>query len=324
MELKNTYAFPIDNDGINDGEYPGIISFRPRIIAPLDISTFIGAANAEISRQEAAVRNAANQAVTGQALNPGERDNQFPPIQSGVVTTAIKRTDRGKPGDWQIQLRLPAGQNFNDTISYQNADLGVIGGGAEKAVSTAGNLVALGAAAVGNAGQGFIDGLLGGIGSESGSLAALRVASKVNSQAAAGISSASRVALNPNSRTLFQSVAARSHSFTFKLVPNSAAEVERIKEIIKKFRVAMYPDEIGVGEIAVGYKFPDPFDITMTYKGETVFTKILTSFLTNCQVTYNSAGQGFYEDGGFTDAQITLSFTELRPLNKQDIVQEGR
>ncbi len=318
MELKNTYSFPIDNDGINDGEYPGIISFRPRIIEPLDISTFMTIVESEVIKQAENVEGATER------FSPGDPRSNRIRQQPGVVNRSIKRNDRGRQGDWQIQLRLPAGQNFNDTISYANADLGVIGGAAEKAVGTAGNLFDLGVSAVGNAGQGFIDGLLGGIGGEAGSLAALRVASKANTQVAQGVSSASRVALNPNSRTLFNSVAARSHSFTFKLVPNSAEEVERIKEIIKKFRVAMYPDEIGVGEIAVGYRFPDPFDIKMTYKGKDVFTKILTSYLTNCQVTYNSSGMGFYEDGGFTDAQITLSFTELRPLNKQDIVQEGR
>ena len=325
QQLKQVYEFPIDNKG----EYPAIISFRPREIAPLDISKFVSN-SADIARTVAEVsadgaegqegNSAADVAnnVASEALEAALN------IQPREPNLSIKRMDQGKLGDWSIQLRMPSAQNFNDTIGYQNADLGAIGAGVEAGMSNGSGMIASAASSMGNEAKGFIDAIVGTAGGSGGSLAALKVASRLNTQAAQGVSSATRVALNPNSRTLFQSVSSRSHSFTFKLVPNSAEEVERIKEIIKKFRVAMYPDEIGVGQIAVGYKFPDPFDITMKYKGKNVFTKILTSYLTNCQVTYNSAGQGFYDDGGFTDAQITLSFTEIRPLNKQDIAQMGR
>ena len=293
QQLKQVYEFPIDNKG----EYPAIISFRPREIAPLDISKFVSN-SADIART---VRDVSADVAEGQEGNSAEdvANNVAGAaleaalnLQPREPNLSIKRMDQGKLGDWSIQLRMPSAQNFNDTIGYQNADLGAIGAGVEAGMSNGSGMIASAASSMGSEAQ--------------------------------GVSSATRVALNPNSRTLFQSVSSRSHSFTFKLVPNSAEEVERIKEIIKKFRVAMYPDEIGVGQIAVGYKFPDPFDITMKYKGKNVFTKILTSYLTNCQVTYNSAGQGFYDDGGFTDAQITLSFTEIRPLNKQDIAQMGR
>ena len=240
-----------------------------------------------------------------------------------VDVQTIKRTPRSGNGPFQIQLYLPQAINFRDGVAYQDVQLGAIGANIERSIQSGTGLGKAAFDAVVNEGSGLIDGLVNGITGDAGALAGLKVASKVSDTAANAVSSATRVALNPNSRTLFQSVPIRSFTFQFKLVPNNAREVTRIESIIKKFREALYPEEIGFDQIALGYKFPDPFEIKMYYNDEEIFTRILPSYLRDVSVTYNSQGMGFYRDGGFTDAEISLTFTEMRPLNKTDVREQG-
>ena len=308
-EPKGPYNFPIDDTN----EYPAEITFRQIEIAPLT------AERLENFVREIDLAEMSAEGVSTERDGLGAASNNIADVEEKTLIKSIKRKPLEANGPWSVSLYMPQSVPFNDGVSYQNVELGAIGAGIVNSLNSGKNLAQAAIGAIQQTTSGLIDGLIQNVNSNAGSLAALKVASKVNTTAANATSAATRVSLNPNSRTLFNSVPMRNFAFTFKLIPNNPKEVARIKSIIKLFRTAMYPEEIGFDQVAIGYKFPDPFEIKMLYRDKDVFTKILPSYLTNVTTTYNNAGQGFYEDGGFTDVEVTLSFTETRPLNREDI-----
>ena len=304
--MAQFYSFPKREQQ----EYPAKITFQQIEIPPVDASAFTGA----LARAGTQVADAGADAVAGSS------PPATPPSGgSGPDLQTIKRTPRTGNGPWITQLYLPQAVQFSDGVTYQNMDLGSIGANIESSLSQGGDLASAAISAVSGEFSGLIDGITSGLQGNAGQLAALRGASKVSDKAGAAVSSATRMSLNPNSRSLFQSVPIREFSFQFKMVPETADEVREIKTIINKFREAMYPDELGVGQVALAYRFPHPFEIKMKYKGQEVFTKLLPSYLKSVATTYNTAGMGFYEDGGFTDVDVTLTFSETRPMNREDV-----
>ena len=136
---------------------------------------------------------------------------------------------------------------------------------------------------------------------------------------AGGAKSALRVTANPNSRSLFRSVAIRKFSYSFKLIASSPEEAEQIKNIVKFFRKNMYPTEKLFSEVSYAYVYPAPFLIRMTYKNKDIATKILPAYLEDVSVTYNASSMGIHEDGNFTETDIQVTFTEARALKKEEI-----
>lgn len=302
--MAQFYSFPRREQQ----EYPAKISFQQIEIPPVDASAFTGA----IERASATVASS----DAGETAAP-----QTAPRNGGssIDLKTIKRSPRRGNGPWICELYLPQAVQFQDGVTYQNMELGSLGANIESSLNSGGDLASAAASAVSGEFQGLINGITSGIQGNAGQLAALRAASKVSDKAGAAVSSATRMALNPNSRSLFQSVPIREFSFAFKMVPETADEVREIKAIINKFREGLYPDELGIGEVALAYRFPHPFEIIMRYKGQNVFTKILPAYLKSVGTTYNTGGMGFYEDGGFTDVDVTLTFSETRPMNREDI-----
>ena len=98
------------------------------------------------------------------------------------------------------------------------------------------------------------------------------------------------------------------------------------EKIINFFRYQLYPDEIqgqiGGASVSLGYKFPDPFEITTTYKGKQVGSKFLDAYLTSVSVSYNENGAAFHADGYPSDVNMTLSFIESKALTRK-LVEEG-
>lgn len=331
-------SFPEDQ---GSSEYPGKITFEQIHIPPLNAENFLQVANTIVTDPETGEpiqfdsRTQGTNELSGldQAAEVarGATDRATIDTASGIKLQTVRRTPRSgntatNPNTPKIQLYLPPGINFRDGISYSDTtNLGAIGASIENSLKSGDGIAKAAFNAFVNDSKGLINGLKTGVGGDAGSLAALKVANKFSKfeRANAALASATRVALNPNTRTLFQSVPVRSFAFQFKMIPNSASEVRAIEAIIKRFRTVMYPEEIGSDSISLGYKFPDPFEIKMFYKNSEVFTRILPSYLRDVNVTYNTSGMGFHEDGGFTDCDVSLTFTESRPLSKDDVERGG-
>ena len=331
-------SFPEDQ---GSSEYPGKITFEQIHIPPLNAENFLQVANTIVTDPEtnepiqfdSRTQGANELSSLDQAAEVarGATDRATIDTAAGIKVQTVRRTPRSgntatNPNTPKIQLYLPPGINFRDGISYSDTtNLGAIGASIENSLKSGDGIAKAAFNAFVNDSKGLINGLKTGVGGDAGSLDALNVANKFSKfeRSNAALASATRVALNPNTRTLFQSVPVRSFAFQFKMIPNSASEVRAIEAIIKRFRTVMYPEEIGSDSISLGYKFPDPFEIKMFYKNSEVFTRILPSYLRDVNVTYNTSGMGFHEDGGFTDCDVSLTFTESRPLSKDDVERGG-
>ncbi len=164
----------------------------------------------------------------------------------------------------------------------------------------------------------------GNLGGEFGALIATRMAQAAPAGVGAGVQQATRIATNPNTRSLFRNVNQRRFTFTFQMIPESREEAEQIEKIIAFFREELYPEEIGVGQLGLGYRFPNMMEINVTYSKEwqNIITKILPCYLNDVSVQYNTQGMSFHKDGKFTDVSMTLNFTEYRPMNKDDVKYE--
>jgi len=236
------------------------------------------------------------------------------------------QTVKGKNGyvlSEKCILYLPQSLSFSDKASYNAANLGLIGGGVEAAIQSG--------MGVGESLASFVEQLRNNPGPVA-KVAANEVLSAVGGdQIAAAVRSQSKVTSNPNTRALFESVPLRSFTFTFKMIPHTIQEAQNIKEIISYFRKELYPEEIPFGQsgvdFSIGYKFPNKFKIQTFYgKGaqrKEVGIKIMPSYLTDVQTTFNSGTMGMHYDGSFSEVDLSLSFMEAKALSRKDILEEG-
>lgn len=221
-------------------------------------------------------------------------------------------------------LHLPQGITIADKADYSTANLGMIGAAVEAGMAApAGSTPNI---------SSFLDNFKGSGGKELSKLAVAKTVGAFSEEAGAAITSQAKVTTNPNSRALFNSVPLRSFTFSFKMIPTSAFESRNIQEIITFFRRELYPEEIlanlaDIGEISVGYRFPNRFGIKMYYgQGDNVRevgTRIQPAYLTDMQTVYNSSTMGMHYDGNFSEIDMTLTFLESKALSRKDVIAEG-
>lgn len=243
------------------------------------------------------------------------------------------QTQKGKSTDLfkhnygkKVKLYLPAAVPFRDTASYDNADLGMAGGIVEAGGAAGQNLIAGLAEGVGRTlGSAFTQ----GAGSQVGRLALTKLSiskylggegSQLAVRQAAGVST------NPNTRSLFKSVALREFAFQFKFLPLSEQEHDHVISIINFFRTELYPEDItvdvGDAKASVGFRFPNRFGIKILYNDvENPNTpRILPCYLRDVTTTYNPSNQAMHADGRFSEIDMSLAFTETRTLSKRDLI----
>jgi hypothetical protein len=239
-----------------------------------------------------------------------------------------------KMGSPSIVMYFPTSQTFYDNIAYGSADLQVAGASIEGAAQAGSDQImnqvrgVLGKAAKDtlNVLSDISGAISGAAKSEAGRLAA----SKTLGRAPFGIGTAAtllnRMVINPNVRTLFNGVNVREFAFQFKFISTSPQEGEIIQKIIKTFRKEAYPEAFnmkigGAQNVALGYNFPNAFQITFNFKGAQNLNipKILPCYLRSVSHTINPTGGGFRNDGKPNEIDLTLTFSEFRALTSQDI-----
>lgn len=218
-------------------------------------------------------------------------------------------------------LFLPQSIMVMDGATYNNADLGTLGGLAEGVMNRR-------QSAPSNIGS-FVDSMKGGGSRDAAKLMANTVAKAIAPEGVVNaVRSQTRITTNPNTRTLFESVPIREFTFNFKLIPRSEEESKIIKDIIMFFRTEIYPEEILSPEIlgvqfSYGYRFPNRFNVEMMYNGIPVATKIKPCYLRNITTTYNGSTMGMFRDGNFLETDLTLTFLESNALKRSDVVSRG-
>tara|TARA_B100000900_G_C20556512_1_gene707058 strand:+ start:43 stop:1269 length:1227 start_codon:yes stop_codon:yes gene_type:complete len=236
----------------------------------------------------------------------------------------------------KVSIYLPMALNFRDNVSYENTDLGTVGGlveGAARGGADAGGLKGMIKSITEGATNTFKD-VTSGNSPELAKLAALQLNVISKLPGAEGLKGAAKqaaqVTLNPNTRSLFKSVAIREFAFQFKFIAKSKQEADEVRKIVKFFRTELYPEALTVGEgdttVAVGYRFPRKFVLTPMYNNQPIKeTKILPCYLRDISVVYNPTNQSMHggDDPHFTEVDMSLSFTETRTLSRQEVDMEG-
>lgn len=231
-----------------------------------------------------------------------------------------------------ITLYLPPSFAIRDAVTYGNVNLGMMGGAVE-AVGQAGGSIAQGVGAAAKGGiESFIDAFRGGAGADAAGIAIGKVAGMAGTGVGGAVQSLTRTTVNPNTRSIFESVPMREFPFSFRLIATSPQEAEEIKKIISTFRTELYPGtisaplpgDLGVS-IPIGYRMPNLFEIKMTYDNKPIYTGIQDAYLRDVNVVYNQNGPAFHNVNGKVapvEVEITLSFIEAKTMTKE-LIEKG-
>lgn len=352
---KFKYQYPLNNK-----EFPARVVFK--VIPNIDTGGVVGAAvnlvEAGISTGTDAVKHV-TETVNNEQPDVNEIQNLGKQKNNIVVSSA--RTGIQRTRSWidqqaafygsvaeepaydetmdvtadECHLYLPRAINVTDTATYDTGfQLGVIGGVAEQALTEGRNVLgAVAGATLGGAiaeGRSFMSGTNMGSG-VADILAQKRIAKMgaTGEAIAGGMTAASKVTTNPNTRAMFKDVPLRAFGFGFTMIPTSSREADEVENIVKFFREQLYPTTLSAGKVRVGYKFPNRFKIQLRHgfeegrrRGE-LGVKFLPCYLTSFAATYNQNSPMIHADGQFNQVDITLSFTESRALTKADVRDGG-
>ena len=335
---REILSFPESEDAIYDGR----IRFVVHEATPVEISAVNALKKAQSKEEERTVSITATDIFAAQdprsegdaararleAAGPDEVAKQKALIDAankevsigGNVFEGVKYNVSKKAPI--VSMYFPISLTFNDGVQYENVNLGAVGATALAGLQANDTLLASAAAAIGDAFGSAFDFISGSAGSEAARLGALRVAKVplVPEGVRNAVSIGVQRVINPNTRALFRGVNIREFAFNFKMIATSQSEADKIQKIVKHFRTELYPDVVNMGNIPVGYKFPNAFSIQFTHRGQTVkIPKIEKCFLRNVQTVYNGTAATFHDDGHPNEVDMTLNFIEMKTINKTDI-----
>ena len=279
----------------------------------------------------ASSKSTGTEASETQAQNSGasaDEASSFSGNTEGKTSTAQPTTTVSDGG---VTLYLPPGLQYRDNVAYEGTDLGVVGAFAERGIG-------LGSAIFDNT-QSIIEGLKGDALAGQNEIAKLvgTEIAKLNPKnllgaSAGGVAAAAQVragvTLNPNTRVLFKRVNLREFAFSFKLIAKSGDEAQSIEDIVKFFRTQLYPETFSISGVGVGYKFPELFNIDISYQGSGPDStwnppKIKQCYLRDVGTTYNATAMSFHKDGKPMEVDLSLSFMESAALERADVRDGG-
>jgi len=242
--------------------------------------------------------------------------------EEGTVNKDFLKFQMAKPRRW-VDMYIPISLQIDDNVQYDNAQLGIMGQALLSGMAQNGEIIS----AIGKSmseGTSDVFNLFGGnLGEEAARLAAIRVSGKLPKIQNA-VSVSQQRAINPNVRAIFRGVNLRQFSFTFKMIPTSEREAIEISNIIRFFRIEVYPESKVAGNHgSVMYKFPNVFDISFKYGGGSAkIPRLNKCFLTGVQSNFNPTQASFHQDGYPSEVDLTLRFLEIRTLDKQDVLDQ--
>lgn len=297
------FKFPLDNQD----DYKGTITFSfYQVVLEANIGGLIGAIGDFFTSSD-------------EESSPNITDEAAGSTISREISTVLST----------IELYLPPSLNFQDGINYDNmVDLGAVGGAVAGGLEATGTLSGQQVySAITSSFESIYDFALNGATADTARIMAMR-ASRLGGQTTRDVvSTALRIAPNPNRRTLFRSVRPREFTFNFKMIANSEREALEIDRILKEFRVRMYPDvatpvegEEGLlnGEF-IAFNYPDMVQVELKYNERQVGSRIQRGFITALNTTYNPSSMGYHIDGKPSEVDVSVSIFEERALDRRDI-----
>lgn len=212
-----------------------------------------------------------------------------------------------------IALPCPGSLQFSDGATYNNTELGFLGGSLANIASTVSSQGLSGESvknaltnefnAVKNAyDTASIGGLIQGITAMTGANEGLQSA----------ISIGTGTTVNKNITTEFTSTNTRVFSFQFQLIPRSEKESTTIKNIVKTFREGLYPEST-----SFQLKYPPKWKIRFSQNSH--LPKIGETYLTEVNTTYNGSANMWRDDGSPLETTIQVSFMETKAYTYETI-----
>ena len=159
------------------------------------------------------------------------------------------------------------------------------------------------------------------------------VATALGGTTTAAIGKATGAIVNPHKAVVYQGPGAfRTFSYTFVMVPKSAAEAEQIFKIVKFFKLRMHP-EVGAGGIdavkSLTLGYPDEFSIQYNVNGKPIdgesasspLFRIHNCFLESFAADYTTSSLVSFigDDQQPLTTTISLAFKETQLITKEDI-----
>jgi len=228
----------------------------------------------------------------------------------------------------KCDLYLPVAYQVNDALQYDHASLGSIGGAVAGVMQSGGGVMS-GLGKVIQEGSASIMDFFqnGAFAGQAARIGAVLATQKLGSGIGDAVSITARITVNPNLRTKFNGVSIREFTFQFEFIPRSAQESVVVKNIVKFFRFHAYPEEIPFGRaFPVALDYPNMFKIRLlSQRGgrfENIGTPIKYCYLRTVNTVYNPTTSVLHADGAPTQVNMSLAFTEYKPLTRFDIVNE--
>lgn len=225
------------------------------------------------------------------------------------------------PGE-MCSLHLPLSYQVNDVQDYSTASLGLAGMGLLAGANKGEALAEAGFESVKSAFSSIGDLFKTG---QASRVAIARGADfmPIPEGAKSALKIAGRVAMNPNLRAQYNGPNIREFNFTFKLLPKSADESAAAQNIIKFFRFHSYADQI---KDNIAFDYPNLFKIKLesrvSGRYSNIGTPIKLCYLKVVSINYNPTSTVLHTDGSPTEMDINLTFTEYKPLDRDDVRHE--
>ena len=228
----------------------------------------------------------------------------------------MRLTSATSKSNTNIALYLPNKLVNSGTIGYNNVDFELVQAGANVFGDLLKGKIGDAAAAASGLGLRAVANVIDGVAGVAG----------VNPNASAALQQVTGLAINPRQQQVFQGVQTRGFDFTFSFAPKNQKEAVEVSKIIRAFRKLSHPS-ISHGAFL---NVPDEFEIRY-YKvfnngvvAENLFlNKIGRCALQSVNVDYTPNGiNATFPDGSPVRTSLTMQFTELRPLVREDI-EEG-
>jgi hypothetical protein len=318
-EQKEVYKYPLEDDG----------KYKAKVIFSLVQDRKVGDASAQFLQSELANKENSKKKLDEQAVDNGISDAEQTEAKKSLLSFlgSDKGSSKGAviqvPGT-KVELYLPMGLIFNDGVQYSNFELGGAGASMEAGLGFAESMLK----GVGS----FVTNISGGGGADLARLAGIQLSSQAGTfgdEVRAVQKLSGGLTLNPNERVLFDKPNIREFAFSFKFIAKSEKEAQQVEDIIKFFRTELYPDEIttSVGEssISLGYRFPNKFNIGFQYDGDEIpgLAKIKPCYLLGVDTTYNGSQMAMHKDGRFMEIDMTIRFRETKALTRKDVSKGG-
>ena len=212
-----------------------------------------------------------------------------------------------------ITLHIQDRPAVNYGVSYQESELGLVGGGILAGGQGASDAIGLNKDSAKETTAALATQVVAGASSILGAVGGVN--------AGRLLQAGTKQITNPFREQFFERVDFRTFNFRHTFMPKSEEEAKKVREIIKMFKFHMHPEL--VGGLGLMFLYPSEFEIKYMYRDQEndYFNRISTCVLEDMNVEYGGDIFATFETGQPVEVNMTLRFKELEVLTKERIAE---